>query len=74
MKSKYRRYFKTTRHKKYNIEIRINNSEYIFMYCGKNVKDFDKKAKRIKSSGILKLIKEAYYALERNNNEKNTVS
>ena len=63
MKSKYRRYFKTSRHKKYNIEIRINNSGYIFMYCNKTVKDFDKKAKRIYARTFLSLTKDVYSAI-----------
>ena len=60
MKSKYRRYFKTTRHPKYNCEIRINNSDYIFMYCKKTIKDFDKKAQRIYARTLLSLIKRVH--------------
>ena len=63
MKSKYRRYFKTSRHKKYNIEIRVNNTGYIFMYCRKTVKDFDKKAKRIYARTFSSLIKPVYNAI-----------
>jgi len=63
MKSKYRRYFKTSRHPKYNIEIRCNKENYVFMYCKKTVKDFDKKAKRIYSYKIFDLLKRAKRAL-----------
>ena len=63
MKSKYRRYFKTSRHPKYNVEIRCNKENYVFMYCKKTVKDFDKKAKRIYSYKIFDLLKRAKRAL-----------
>ena len=63
MKSKYRRYFRTSRHPKYNIEVRCNKENYVFMYCKKTVKDFDKKAKRIYSYKLIDLIKRASQAL-----------
>ena len=63
MKSKYRRYFKINRHPKYNIEIRCNKENYVFMYCKKTVKDIDKKAKRIYSYKIFDLLKRAKRAL-----------
>ena len=63
MKSKYRRYFRTSRHPKYNIEVRCNKEKYVFMYCKKTVKDFDKKAKRIYSYKLIDLIKRASQAL-----------
>ena len=63
MKSKYRRYFRTSRHPKYNIEVRCNKENYVFMYCKKTVKDFDKKAKRIYSYKLIDLIKRASRAL-----------
>ena len=56
MKSKYKTYFKKN-FKEYNIEMRRSKSEYIFMYCKKTTNDFDRKAKRIKSRSILRLIK-----------------
>ena len=56
MKSKYKTFFKF-RYKGYNIEIRKNKSEYIFMSCKKSVIDFDRKAKRIKHRSFLSLIK-----------------
>ena len=59
MKSKYRKYFSTNRHSKYNIEIRCNKENYVFMYCKKTVKDFDKKAKRIYRRKFIDLIKPA---------------
>ena len=63
MKSKYRRYFKTSWHPKYNVEIRCNKVNYVFMYCKKSVKDFDKKAKRIYSYKLVDLLKRAKRAL-----------
>ena len=63
MKSKYRRYFRTSRHPKYNIEVRCNKENYVFMYCKKTVKDFDKKAKRIYSRKFINLIKQASRAI-----------
>ena len=57
MKSKYRKYFRWTRHPKYNIEIRCNKENYVFMYCNKAIKDFDKKAKRIYGNTIFGLLK-----------------
>ena len=64
MKSKYRTYFKTKRHPKYNIEIRANKENYIFMYCKKSIKDFDKKAKRIYSYKLFDLLKRAKNAVK----------
>ena len=63
MKSKYKKYFKWNMHHKYNFEIRYNNEKYVFMYCKKTVKDFDKKAKRIYSHKLIDLIKQASRAL-----------
>ena len=65
MKSKYKRYFKTNRHPKYNIEIRYNKKNYVFMYCKKTVKDFDKKAKRIYSYKLFNLLKLAKHEIFR---------
>ena len=64
MKSKYRRYFKTSLHPKYNVEVRINKKNYIFMYCNKAIKDFDKKAKRIYCYRLIDLLKKARKALK----------
>tara|TARA_R110002167_G_scaffold85904_6_gene232767 strand:+ start:504 stop:698 length:195 start_codon:yes stop_codon:yes gene_type:complete len=63
MKSKYRRYFKTSLHPKYDIEIKCNKTDYVFMYCNKDVKNFNKKAKRIYSHKLIDLIKQAGKAL-----------
>ena len=58
MKNKYKTLFKY-RYKGYNVKIKKNNSEYIFMYCKKSIIDFDRKAKRIKHRSFLSLIKTA---------------
>ena len=56
MKSKYKTYFKRSS-MGYNIELRISKSEYVFMYCKKTIKDFDRKAKRIRSESLFDIIK-----------------
>jgi len=63
MKTKYRTYFKWKFHPKYNIEIRCTKENYVFMYCNKSVKDFDRKAKRIYSKTIRNLIKRVSNAI-----------
>ena len=51
MKSKYKSVFKTHIGNKV-IEIRKNQQEYILMYCKSSIKNFNKKAKRIKDNSI----------------------
>ena len=56
MKSKYKSVFKTHIGNKV-IEIRKNQQEYILMYCKSSIKNFNKKAKRIKEGSIRNIIK-----------------
>ena len=56
MKSKYESLFKTQIGNKI-VEIRKNQEEYILMYCKPTIKNFNKKAKRIKDSSIETILK-----------------
>ena len=56
MKSKYRELFKAQIGNN-KIQIKKNHKEYILMYCKNTVKDFDKKAKRIKDINVESIIK-----------------
>ena len=56
MKSKYESIYKTYKDDKV-IEIRKNQQEYILMYCKSSIKNFNKKAKRIKDVSIKNIIK-----------------
>ncbi len=65
MKSKYTILFQ----EQFNdtvIQIRKNNKEYILMYCKNSVKDFDRKAKRIRDIDINTIIKRCHILFDIN--------